>query len=190
MLQFLPYAMAAYGGYKGYKGAKDSGASGIQRLLGGVTGAAAGYYGGKGILSGGSALGVPGFSAAQSAFTPASSLFAASSPAALSSAGTGDAATAEKIAMDAAKNKGKEQVERTLMEKLLMKKDLSGYDPLKVSALAAGIPYAMGAFDQGPADIYQPTYNVANPPLLNLVFSIAYGPILMSPWFLGSASGI
>ena len=64
MLQFLPYAMAAYGGYRGYKGAKDSGASGIQRLLGGVTGAAAGYYGGKGVLAGGSALGVPGFSAA------------------------------------------------------------------------------------------------------------------------------
>ena len=54
MLQFLPYAMAAYGGYRGYKGAKDSGASGIQRLLGGVTGAAAGYYGGKGVLAGGS----------------------------------------------------------------------------------------------------------------------------------------
>ena len=34
MLQFLPYAMAAYGGYKGYKGAKDAGASGIGRLLG------------------------------------------------------------------------------------------------------------------------------------------------------------
>ena len=78
MLQFLPYAMAAYGGYKGYKGAKDSGASGIKRLLGGVTGAVAGYYGGKGVLSGGSALGVPGFSAAQSAFTPCGSSFSAS----------------------------------------------------------------------------------------------------------------
>ena len=52
MLQFLPYAMAAYGGYKGYKGAKDSGLRWNQRLLGGATGAAAGYYG-KGILSGG-----------------------------------------------------------------------------------------------------------------------------------------
>ena len=162
MLQFLPYAMAAYGGYRGYKGAKDSGASGIQRLLGGVTGAAAGYYGGKGILSGGSALGVPGFSAAQSAFTPVSSLFAAQTPAALSAAGTGDAAIAEKIAMDAAKSEGKKQVERSLMEKLLRQKaDPTKYDPLKVSALAAGIPYAMGAFDQAPTDIYQPTYNVA-----------------------------
>ena len=161
MLQFLPYAMAAYGGYRGYKGAKDSGASGIQRLLGGVTGAAAGYYGGKGVLAGGSALGVPGFGAAQSAFTPVSSLFAAQSPAALSAAGTGDAAIAEQIAMEQAKKKTAEEVgKRTVMEKLLMKKDLSGYDPLKVSALAAGIPLAMGAFDQGPTDIYQPTYNV------------------------------
>ena len=25
MLQFLPYAMAAYGGYKGYKDSKDQG---------------------------------------------------------------------------------------------------------------------------------------------------------------------
>jgi len=47
MLQFLPYALAAYGGYKGYKGSKDAGGSGLQRLLAGATGAAMGYYGGK-----------------------------------------------------------------------------------------------------------------------------------------------
>jgi hypothetical protein len=70
MLQFLPYAMAAFGGYKGYRQAKDSGASGLGRILGGATGAVAGYYGGKGVLGGGSALGIPGFSAAQSSFTP------------------------------------------------------------------------------------------------------------------------
>lgn len=74
MLQFLPYALAAYGGYKGYKGSKDAGGSGLQRILGGLTGAAAGYYGGKGVLAGGSAMGVPGFSAAQTGFTPFSSL--------------------------------------------------------------------------------------------------------------------
>ena len=50
MLQFLPYALAAYGGYQGYKRNKDAGASGINRILGAVTGATAGYYGGKGIL--------------------------------------------------------------------------------------------------------------------------------------------
>ena len=70
MLQFLPYALAAYGGYKGYKANKDAGASGINRILGAVTGATAGYYGGKGILAGGSNLGIPGFASAQSSFTP------------------------------------------------------------------------------------------------------------------------
>ena len=74
MLQFLPYALAAYGGYKGYKGSKDAGGSGLQRILGGLTGAVAGYYGGKGVIGGGSALGVPGFSAAQQSFTPFTSL--------------------------------------------------------------------------------------------------------------------
>ena len=47
MLQFLPYALAAYGGYKGYKASKDAGGSGLQRLLGGATGAFLGYQGGK-----------------------------------------------------------------------------------------------------------------------------------------------
>ena len=36
MLQFLPYALAAYGGYQGYQGAKQAGASGIGRLLAGA----------------------------------------------------------------------------------------------------------------------------------------------------------
>ena len=74
MLQFLPYALAAYGGYKGYRASKDAGGSGLQALLAGATGAAAGYYGGKGALAGGSAIGVPGFQAAQSSFTPFTSL--------------------------------------------------------------------------------------------------------------------
>ena len=39
----LPYALAAYGGYQGYRGAKESGASGLGRILGGLTGAYTGY---------------------------------------------------------------------------------------------------------------------------------------------------
>ena len=70
MLQFLPYALAAYGGYKGYKASKDAGGSGIQRLLGGVTGATLGYFGGKAGLAGGAKLGLPGFATAQTNFTP------------------------------------------------------------------------------------------------------------------------
>jgi hypothetical protein len=61
MLQFLPYALAAYGGYKGYKASKEAGGSGLQRLLGAGTGAALGYYGGKMI---------PGVTASGSGFTP------------------------------------------------------------------------------------------------------------------------
>jgi hypothetical protein len=57
MLQFLPYALAAYGGYKGYKASKEAGGSGLQRLLGAGTGAALGYYGGKMIPGVGAASG-------------------------------------------------------------------------------------------------------------------------------------
>ena len=66
MLQFLPYALAAYGGYKGYRASKDAGGSPLQRLLGAGTGAALGYYGGKGVLA---LPGVSGTAGAQ-AFTP------------------------------------------------------------------------------------------------------------------------
>ena len=163
MLQFLPYALAAYGGYQGYKGAKDAGASGIGRLLG----AAGGAYGGYTLGSAGLSTFAPGVQQ-----IPASSLFAskaapvatgtiaANSPFA---AGQQGALQASRQAMlqKGAETAGKDAVERSLMEKLLRQKaDPTKYDPLKVSALAAGIPYAMGAFDQAPTDIYQPTYNV------------------------------
>ena len=69
-LQFLPYALAAYGGYKSYKASKDAGVSGIGRLLDTAFGAAAGYYGGQGVLAGGSALKLPGFASAQQNFVP------------------------------------------------------------------------------------------------------------------------
>ena len=64
MLNFLPYALAAYGGYKGYQSSKQAGGSGIQRILGGATGAAMGYYGGQAALSGGAKIGLPGFAKA------------------------------------------------------------------------------------------------------------------------------
>ena len=66
MLQFLPYALAAYGGYKGYKASKDAGGSGLQRLSGGATGAFLGYQGGKmipGVSSAGFGTTVPSFTA-------------------------------------------------------------------------------------------------------------------------------
>ena len=152
MLQFLPYALAAYGGYQGYKGAKDAGASGIGRLLG----AAGGAYGGYTLGSAGLSAFAPGVQQ-----IPAASLFASSKPAVDMSMSQYGMSAAEIAKQEAAKKVVEEQGKRSVMEKLLMKKDLSGYDPLKVSALAAGIPYAMGAFDQAPTDVYQPTYNLA-----------------------------
>jgi hypothetical protein len=175
MLQFLPYAMAAYGGYRGYKDSKDQGISGINRLLNTATGATIGYYGGKTALSAGSSLGVPGFSAAQSSFTPFTALpgirgipMIGQGVPQPTPALTGDAKVAEQIAAaDRAKkakaladaNKAKDGGGSLL--DIFRKKDSDEYDPLKISLAAAGIPLAMGAFDQGPTDIYQPTYNVA-----------------------------
>ena len=152
MLQFLPYALAAYGGYQGYRQAKDAGASGIGRLLG----AAGGAYGGYTLGSAGLSAFAPGVQQ-----IPAASLFASSKPAVDMSMSQYGMSAAEIAKQEAAKKVVEEQGKRSVMEKLLMKKDLSGYDPLKVSALAAGIPYAMGAFDQAPTDVYQPTYNLA-----------------------------
>ena len=148
----IPYALAAYGGYQGYKSAKDSGASGIGRLLGGAIGAYGGYNLGTMI---------PGV-ASNPAFTPASQLFSTAKPVADMSMSQYGMSAAEIAKQEAAKKVVEEQGKRSVMEKLLMQKaDPTKYDPLKVSLLAGGIPFAMGAFDQAPTDVYQPTYNVA-----------------------------
>ena len=144
----IPYALAAYGGYQGYQSAKDSGASGIGRLLGAAGGAYGGYTLGNMI---------PGVQAA-----PFTSLFSTAKPVADMSMSQYGMSATEIAKQEAAKKAVEDQGKRTIMEKLLMKKATpTEYDPLKVSALAAGIPLALGAFDQGPTDIYQPTYNVA-----------------------------
>ena len=185
MLQFLPYALAAYGGYQGYKRNKDAGASGINRILGAVTGATAGYYGGKGILSGGSALGVPGFSAAQSSFTPFMQLPGISglpfmpknTGAQIQNMGVnqpqfpvediGSVSMADEIA----RAQAQQQAKPNLMQKLLMRrkrtkegeltKDIAyEIDPIKAgTALAVG-SYLGGAFDRQPQDVYMPGYNL------------------------------
>ena len=64
LFALAPYALAAYGGYKGYKASKDAGGSGLQRLLGGATGAFLGYQGGKmipGVSAAGFGTTVPSF---------------------------------------------------------------------------------------------------------------------------------
>ena len=159
MLQFLPYALAAYGGYQGYQSAKDSGASGIGRLLGGAVGAYSGYN-----------LGQVGGFAQNAGFKPASSLFASANPAVTGSqiSGITQGANPKFLGADKAGNmianpnyvtpKGTEG--GSLLD-IFRKKGSDEYDPMKIALAAGGIPFALGAFNQKPTDIYQPTYNLA-----------------------------
>mgnify|MGYP003120663273 FL=1 len=186
MLNFLPYALAAYGGYQGYKRNKEAGASGLNRILGGITGAAAGYYGGKGLLQGGSALNVPGFKAAADQFTPFTQIPGISqmlpqvmrgqqaSNVLQAGAGTGDAGVAEAIAAADRAALANQTAQTTqsspsnFLQKLLMRKRFEdGVDtgemelsPGKLGTAIAATTFLSGAFDRKPQDIYTPTYNV------------------------------
>ena len=145
MLQFLPYALAAYGGYRGYRQAKDSGASGLGRLAGAGIGAVAGYYGGKGVLSGGKALGIPGFSAGVENFTPFRSLpFIQNVPyiGAESTKELPNLLTRQRVE-DGRIIKGEREI-----------------DPMKAGIGLAALTYASGAFDPQDIDIFTPTYNL------------------------------
>ena len=171
----LAIAAALYGGYRGYKQAKDSGASGLGRLFGAGVGAFGGYSLGNAIgpmvgiganpataaaLNTGAIAGNPsiaakmgiggtGVSAINSPFT-ASALQQQSTAAMLNPAVKGGGMTL---------GEGLESLKNTLLYKQGDPKE--GYDMLKISALAGGVPYALGAFDQKPTDVYQPTYNLA-----------------------------
>ena len=141
----IPYIAAAYGGYKGYQGAKQSGASGIGRILGGLTGAYTGYSMGS-MIPGtvpysqlgqnfASLKGLPGQQIAQTPFLG------------------GDPGTMEGLV-------GNEGKSASSILDILKKKDGTGYDPLKVSAAITAGTYLGGAFDQKPTDIYTPGYNM------------------------------
>jgi hypothetical protein len=151
MLQFLPYALAAYGGYKGYKSSKDAGGSGIQRLLGGVTGAAMGYYGGQAGLK---------------AFAPQSfAAFGKSAPTFLPQL---SATGSDTIFKQAVQKEGEEEVKRNMLQKLLQRKRMVDgkftgeyeFDPTKAGIAAGSLAYLSGAFKQQPIDQFQPTYNL------------------------------
>jgi len=187
-LQFLPYALAAYGGYKGYKGSKDAGGSGLQRILGGITGAVAGYYGGKGVLGGGSALGLPGFATAQSQFAPMA--FTKLGP--VQSLGQtfpalniprvnplpGDDIGTTSMANEIAKAQmgsvaggpGGQRADQNFLQKLFTRQrltkagDFTGeleISPGKAATGIATLAYLSGAFENEPQDVYTPTYNLA-----------------------------
>jgi hypothetical protein len=162
MLQFLPYALAALGGYQGYRGAKESGASGLGRILGGITGA----YGGYTLGSAGMGM-FPG-SAATKAFTASQPAFLANMPGAYNPRSSVSGMVDQSGLPPSMRNPNLNAAQQVVSQNqgsslldILKKKDGSGYDPLKVSLAAGAIPYALGAFDPGPTDIYMPGYNMS-----------------------------
>ena len=162
MLQFLPYALAALGGYQGYRGAKESGASGLGRILGGLTGA----YGGYTLGSAGMGM-FPG-SAATKAFTASQPAFLANMPGAYNPRSSVSGMVDQSGLPPSMRNPNLNAAQQVVSQNqgsslldILKKKDGSGYDPLKVSLAAGAIPYALGAFDPGPTDIYMPGYNMS-----------------------------
>ena len=166
MLQFLPYALAAYGGYRGYRDAKDSGASGLGALLGGATGAYAGYT----LGSAGMSM-FPG-SDATKAFVKSQPAFLAGLPGAYnpkqqvvpftpSSQGRQFIGQEGAIVGDPRTMTNLEKTEGGSLLDIFRKKGSDEYDPLKIALAAGGIPLALGAFDQRPVDVYMPGYNMS-----------------------------
>ena len=163
MLQFLPYALAAYGGYKGYKGAKDSGASGLGRILGGVTGAYAGYNLGQ---VGGFAKGAGFGNAASANFVPTFANLPGVSGLPFMS-GAQDPSTMSKfsgVGKDGSMIPNPNYIEQgtsggNLLD-ILRNKETGKFDPFKTSAAIAAGSYLGGAFDNQPTDIYMPGYNM------------------------------
>ena len=161
MLQFLPYALAAYGGYKGYKGAKDSGASGLQRILSGALGAYGGYNLGQ---VGGYAKNAGFGNAASANFVPTfSNLPGVSGLPGMS--GAQDPSTMSKflgVDRDGSMIPNPNYIEQgtsggSLLD--ILKTD-GKYSPGKVSAAIAAGSYLGGAFDPQPTDVYMPGYNM------------------------------
>jgi len=164
-LALLPYVLGAYGGYQEYSGAKESGAYGLGRILGGLTGAYGGY------TLGSAGLGAFASPATQSAFAsmPLTQKLSAipGMPVARGQVPYTPSATGRqmseligdpRVAMSGDPEKAK------LLDILLKKKKdgeyTDAFDPFKVAGLAAAVPYALGAFDNQPTDVYMPGYNM------------------------------
>ncbi len=137
----LPYLAAAYGGYKGYQGAKDSGASGLQRILGGLTGAYTGY------TLGNMVPGTVPYSQLGQNFPVLKGL-------------PGQAARA--VVPSPMVGAGEGNPQGSLLD-ILRKGGESGADFSggRVSAAIAAGTYLSGAFDPGPTDIFMPGYNMS-----------------------------
>ena len=178
MLQFLPYALAAYGGYKGYQASKDAGGSGLQRILAGITGATAGYYGGQ-MVPGVSAA---GFGSTVPTFTqlgPVQSL-GRTFPALgvqpinpLPGDDIGTTSIANEIAkaqMGSGAQMG-QRADQNFLQKLFTRQRMTKGDnpmftgeleisPGKAATAIAALAYGSGAFEPKPQDVFTPTYNL------------------------------
>jgi hypothetical protein len=152
-LALLPYVLGAYGGYQGYRGARESGASGISSLLRGALGAYTGYgLGQVGGFAQNAGFQAPSFLQNMPGITKAQAL--------QQGVTTPSMSPMEMARQGITKSTG-QMVDKSTILDILKKKDGSGYDPLKVSLAAGAIPYALGAFDPGPTDIYMPGYNMS-----------------------------
>ena len=171
MLQFLPYALAAYGGYKGYKASKDAGGSGLQRLLGGATGAFLGYQGGK-MVPGVSAAGfgqpggIKSFSQLDAVQSLGKTFPFLNVPGTTIQPQLGDEIARGTYAQQLAEIQSKDPNQRNALQKLFMRtrKDVPGeyeIDPTKAALGIGALSYFSGAFEPEPQDIYTPTYNLA-----------------------------
>ena len=180
-LQFLPYALAAYGGYRGYKASKDAGGSGLQRSLAAGTGAFLGYQGGKmvpGVSTAGFGSTVPTFTQLGPIQSLANTSLGASlglpqQPSVLNPAGqmaVGQATMPTSTVAPAIQPGGPDT--RNPLQKLLMrrKRNKAGeltediayeIDPMKAAIGIGGLSYLSGAFENEPQDVYTPTYNLA-----------------------------
>ena len=139
----LPYLAAAYGGYKGYQGAKDSGASGLGRILGGLSGAYTGY-----------SLGnmVPGT-------VPYSQL--GQNYSALKGLPGQQIAPSMQLQQELAAGVNRQNQGGSLLD-ILRKggKADEGFSGGRVSTAIAAGTFLGGAFDNQPTDVYMPGYNM------------------------------
>ena len=169
MIQFLPYALAAYGGYRGYRDSKDQGISGINRLLNTALGAYTGYSLGQtggfaeraGFGNPASANFVPSFTQTQTGGNLANMLgIKPAVPQTVKMTGFGEDAARGSYA-DQLKNIQNQEAGGGILD-ILRKGGESGADfsPGRVSAAIAAATYFGGAFDPQPTDIFMPGYNV------------------------------
>ena len=161
MIQLLPYALAAYGGYQGYRGAKEAGASGLGRILGGISGAYGGYTLGS-MVPGTIPYSQLGQNYSALKGLPGQSMAPMINPRFL---GT-DKASGGTLVPNPNYVAPVEKKASNLLDILKRQKEGAPegeleYSPGKVSAAIAAATYLGGAFDNQPTDIYTPGYNMS-----------------------------